>query len=200
MRGRAVSVALVGLFASGCDVAREPVSGAPVGTARRGDHALAEARRQALGAEYLAVHMTGGPELLFGRDVVVIKRHGRVLAWEDKKRSFTAPKGRRCFERETDFNRADASDLRRAAAPPDVAGARLIEGRHLVLAREEHIDFADTEFEIRIDDSGRPISERQRSARSGVLAPGRWTRIRYKFVTAAQFHRRAGPPPRPRRT
>ena len=60
------------------------------------------------------------------------------------------------------------------------------------------MDFADTEFEVSLDEGGRAIMARQRGARFGVIPPGRWETSRYRYPTAAQFARLAGGRPRPR--
>jgi hypothetical protein len=162
--------------------------------------ALDDARKAALQADYLSVRQSGRKQLLFGRGVTVRKRRGRVVVWEDGHQSFTSSAGRRCFERDTEFDRRAAGEVRRGAAPPNVREARFIDrhGSRVLRARERHTDFADTEFELRVDKSGRPRSMRSRSARFGVLPPRRWFYMRYEFLTAAEFDRRAGDPPSPR--
>lgn len=164
------------------------------------DRALAAARRAVLHADHLALRRSRGEEVLLSREIAVIRRRAKVRVWQDGRRLFTAAERGRCYRRDTDVNPRVPEELREAAAPADVTGARMVDrGRtRVVLARELHSDFADTEFRIRIDASGRPLAMRERPARHGVLPPGPWIGTRYEFVGAAEVRRRAGGPPGPR--
>jgi hypothetical protein len=72
------------------------------------------------------------------------------------------------------------------------------DGGRVLAGRDDHTDFADTEFEVFLDHAGRVTVVRQRSAEFGVLPAGRWQTSRYRYPTAAQFARLAGAAPRPR--
>jgi len=68
----------------------------------------------------------------------------------------------------------------------------------LLVGRERHMDSADTEFEVFLDERGRATTARQRAARFGAVAPGAWETVRYRYPTAAQFAWLVGGRPRPR--
>lgn len=162
--------------------------------------ALEEARAKTLSARHLVVSQSGGRVLYFSPGLTVIKKRGRVLAWTTADEEFTRKANKRCYQRHTDFTRDDVRDQRRAVAPPDVPGVDLEEdnGVRVLAGREKHMDYADTEFEARLDDEGRLAEARYRSARFGVLPASRWATAVYRYPTAEQFRRMAGPPPRPR--
>ncbi len=163
------------------------------------DRALQAARDKALHADYLVVS-DGRGRSLFSSQLTVIERGGRTLAWTLPREEFTLRTHRRCYERHTEFNRADIADARAALAPPQLHGASIrTDGSKRVLAvRESHDDFADSEYEVVVDASGRPLLERVRSAKNGVVPATAWRERRYAFVDRATFERLAGAPPQPR--
>jgi hypothetical protein len=165
-----------------------------------GDEALRRATTQALSAPYLVVTHGGGRELFLSRNLTVIKRRGRVVAWTAANEEFTWRTKPRCYDRRTDFNRDDARQQRRGVVPPKLNDSDVSErsGVRVISAREEHIDFPDTEFELHVDRSDRPTRLRQRSAEFGVIRAGRWQTTRYRYPTRRQFARLAGPAPAPR--
>jgi len=173
-------------------------------TANGGDEgaaALERARSAVLDAPYLQVGQTGGRRrLLLSARSIVIAQNGRVLAWRSGDEEFTLRSSGRCYERYTDFNRGDIVGQRRGVAPPLVADVSLRErnGREVVSGRERHMDFADTEFEVFLDRSGRPERMRQRSARNGVVAPSRWNTTTYRYLSRSRFRRLTGEAPTPR--
>ncbi len=167
---------------------------------RSGGAALRAAREKSVGARYLVVSEGGGRQTLFSPRLTVIRRHGRVISWATAAEEFGLRKGERCYVRSTDFNRDDLRQLREGAWParfpdPDV---EMRDGGRVLVGRERHTDFADTEFEVFLDDAGRATSARHRSAKFGVIPPGRWQTLGYRYPSAAQFARLAGGRPRPR--
>jgi hypothetical protein len=52
--------------------------------------------------------------------------------------------------------------------------------------------------EVVVDAAGRPLLERVRSAKNGVVPATAWRERRYAFVDRATFERLAGAPPQPR--
>ncbi|HEV7806549.1 MAG TPA: hypothetical protein VGO80_12065 [Solirubrobacteraceae bacterium] len=107
-------------------------------------------------ADYLIVS-EGRDRSLFSKRLTVIERDGRVMAWTRPHEEFTLRTHRRCYERHTDYNRADVADARSAAAPPELRGGsiRSVGKRRVVAGREPHDDFADSDYEIVIDAAGR---------------------------------------------
>jgi hypothetical protein len=159
------------------------------------DEPLRDARAKLAAAPYLQV----GDVLLSPR-LTVIRRGRRVLAWTGVRAELIWSAAHRCYNRRTQFNRDDARQLRAAAAVPGLTEAdeHTRDGTRILTGREAHSDFADTEFEVSLDTTGRIALVRQRSARFGVIPPGRWSATRYRYPTAEQFARLAGPAPTPR--
>lgn len=168
--------------------------------ASTGDGALQDAADTTLSAPQVIVSHGGGSELLLSRNLTVIKRRGRVIAWTATDEEFTRRQGQRCYERHTDWNRDDVHQQRAALVPTDLTDVDVDErdGMRVISGREEHLDHADTEYRLRLDRSGRVVELRSRSAEFGVLAAGRWRTATYRYPTAAEFARAAGPAPTPR--
>jgi hypothetical protein len=158
-----------------------------------------DAKAKTLSARFL-VMSGGGRELLLSPRLTVIKGHGRVLAWTTPSEEFALRRRKGCYERYTEFNREDVRQQRDAAWPSNTADFDLEErdGVRVLTGREEHTDFADTEFEVFLDDAGRVAMVRERSAEFGVVPSGRWRTSRYRYPTASQFARLAGAAPRTR--
>ena len=163
------------------------------------DGALSSARAAASHADYLVVS-DGRGLLLLSKQLTVIERNGRVVAWTQPREEYTLRTHRRCYERHTDYNRADVADTREAALPPELRGGSLrTEGsRRVVAVRERHDDFADTEYEVVIDAAGRPVFQRTRSAKNGAVPASAWSARRYDFVSRVRFELLAGRRPQPR--
>jgi hypothetical protein len=177
--------------------------GFPACGASDGDDPLRQATDKTLSAPYLVVSQVGGRELFLSRKQTVIKGRVRVIAWTASTEEFTWRAKKHCYERSTDFNRDDLRQQREALVPRHLSGLRVEErkGVRVLSGREEQpqpSDTADTEFELRLDGSGRLAVVRWRSARFGVLPAGRWYSATYRYPTAAQFAGAAGPAPRPR--
>ena len=107
------------------------------------------------------------------------------------------------LQRSTEFNRDDVRQIRETVAPPHLSKLRVAarNGRRVLSGRLEQpkpSDTADSEFELRLDGSGRLAVLRQRSARFGVIPAGRWYTATYSYSTATQFARAVGRAPRPR--
>ncbi len=164
------------------------------------DKALERAREKTLSAPRMIVTHSGGRDLYLSPKLTVIKNRGRVLAWTATDEEFTLRRSEDCYERHTQFNRDDVPDQREAVAPPDVRGVEWEEhnGRRVLSARESHTDYADTEYEWHLDRVGRLASARVRSAQFGLVPAGRWRTSKYRYPTAEQFPRMAGPAPKPR--
>lgn len=166
---------------------------------RSADDALGEARAKTLAARHLVTTYPGGRQLLFGPELTVIRRRGRVLAWVQTDEELTRNTTKPCYDRHTEFDRDDLADQREGVMPPDVDGVEWTKrgGIRLLSGRERHMDFADTEFEARVDAVGRLATARFRAAEFGVLPAGRWTITRYRYPSAEEFARFAGRPPEP---
>lgn len=158
-------------------------------------------REKTLSAPYLVVSRGGGREILHSPTLTVIRRRGRVVVWASPAEELSLRRGRRCYDRTTDFNHDDLRQLREAAWPAQSLDDLQVEARgrgQVLTGRERHMDFADTEHELFVDEHGRMSMARQRSARFGVIPPGRWKTVRYRYPSAAQFARLTGRTPRPR--
>jgi hypothetical protein len=165
-----------------------------------GANALRRAADKTRSAPYLVVSQ-GAHELFLSRRLTVIKERARVVTWTATTEEFTWRANKRCYQRSTEFNRDDVRQQRENVAPRQLGavhssernGIRVLTGR-----TEESTDSPDTEYELRLDSSGRLAVVRQRSARFGVLPPGRWSTAKYRYPSAERFALAAGPAPRPR--
>lgn len=153
-----------------------------------------DAKAKVLSVRYLIVTGPNGGATYFSPKLKVIKRHGRVLAWTARNEEFTLRTGRRCYERHTEFNRDDTRQARRSAWPWDTDDIHVArrDGVRVLSGREVHTDFADTEFEVRLDDAGRITSTRYRSAENGAVSASRWTTTRYRYPTKTEFAQLVG--------
>ena len=166
--------------------------------------ALRDARERTLSAPYLTVTSDGGRRvLLLSRGLTVIKSRRRVLTWVTPAFEWSWWDTRRCYERHTEFERDDVLEQREGVVPRELGdvrveasdGGRLISGRARL---PQPSDTADTEFRMRIDGTERVVEVRRRSARFGVIPPGRWYTTVLRYPSAAEFAEQAGRPPRPR--
>jgi hypothetical protein len=166
-----------------------------------GDGTLRQAADKTRSAPYLVVAHPEGQTLFISPTLTVIKRHGRVVAWTAADHEFTWRATKRCYDRSTTFNRDDVRDVHRAVVPEDLRavhteernGVRVLTGR-----QDNSTDSADVEFELRLDSLGRVTMLRQRTATFGAIPAGRWHSARYRYPSARQFARAAGPAPTPR--
>ena len=163
------------------------------------DDALDEARAKTLAARHLIVSQPAGRELLFAPRLTVIRQRGRVVAWVEADEELTLNAGKRCYDRHTEFNRDDIADQREGVMPPDVGDVEWVQrdGARVLSGRERHMDYADTEFEARLDGEGRLATTRSRAAEFGVLPAGRWRTTEYRYPSATEFARLVGRPPEP---
>lgn len=152
--------------------------------------------------EQAPYRIAAGPDgrtLHISPDTVVIKRRGRILVWSKGDVSFTWNARRRCYDASTDFNRRAIDDQRHAPWSADATHvqASMQRGTRVVTGREEHTDFADTEFELLLDGAGRPTLLRARAARWGAVPQGKWRETAYAYPTQQRWQRGAGEKPRP---
>jgi hypothetical protein len=147
-----------------------------------------------------ATDLAGG-QLLISPGLLVIRSRRHVVAWTARAYELTWLASKQCYERHTDFNREDVRQEREGVVPSDATsldlhrrhGATVVSGKV-----EESTDSPATEFELTLDSRGRASALRERSARFGAVPAGNWRRVAYRYPTAAEFARLAGPPPGPR--
>jgi hypothetical protein len=151
------------------------------------DESVRQAASKTRSARYLVVSQPGGRRLLISPDLLVIERHGRVVAWTRTADELTWRDNKHCYDRHTEFNRDDVRQMRAAVVPQDLAAGR-----------EEHDEGPDVEYESTLDSSGRLATVRWRAAEFGGQPAGRWYTARYRYPSAAQFASLAGPAPGPR--
>jgi len=170
------------------------------GSKAGGADAMRAAKTKTLGVPYLEVLRGGGRETLFSQERTVIRRHGRIISWATTEEELLLRRGRRCYDRSVDVNRDDLRQLREAAWPTQATDldVEMRAGGRVLVGRERHMDFADTEFELFLDEAGRATMARLRAAKFGVIPPGRWEELRFRYPTAAQFARLVGGRPGPR--
>jgi len=172
-----------------------------------GAAALRRAAAKTRAAPYVVISQAGaerlGGELLLSRGLLVIRSRNHIVAWTARTYEWTWRASKRCYERHTAFNREDVRQERQGVVPSDAskvelhrrAGATVLSGRV-----DESTDSPATEFELTLDSVGRASVLHERSARFGAVPAGKWTTVGYRYPTAAQFARLAGPGPRPRCT
>jgi hypothetical protein len=142
-----------------------------------------------------------GGQLLVSRGLLVIRARQHVVAWTARAYELTWRASRRCYERHTDFNRDDVRQERQGLLPANASslhvhrrdGATVVSGKV-----DESTDSPATEFELTLDGQGRADTLRERSARFGAVPASRWRTVAYRYPTAAEFAKLAGPPPGPR--
>jgi hypothetical protein len=189
----ALVVGLAGAL-GGCDL--------PGGSGDDALEALQAARARARAAPYLTVVDKGGRSVQFAPGLTVIWRNGDVVVWERRDVSYTLRKDRRCYDRTTEFERADARELRRDIVVPKA----LIEDAELA-GPEDHREIrwhgprAEEGYRVEgilyLDRTGRPVRkrERTRSLSGRPLDPWLERRYRYPSSLAVEHH-----PPGPRCT
>ena len=164
------------------------------------DDPLDEAAEKTRSAPRVIASSPGGEQLLLSRDLTVIKRSDRVIAWTATDEEFTWRRGARCYERHTEWNRDDARQLRDALVPTELRNVGVSErdDAKVISGRAVHQDHADTEYRLTLDDSGRVVEKRSRAAVFGVRPASRWRTQTYRYPDPAEFARSAGPAPTPR--
>ncbi len=121
------------------------------------DDALRQAVSKTRAARYLVVSQPGGRRLLISPDLLVLERHGRVIAWTRTADELTWRANRRCYARHTDFNRDDVRQERAGVVPPGLAAGR-----------QEHDESPDIEYESTLDAHARIATVRWRAAELGA--------------------------------
>jgi hypothetical protein len=192
-----LSLGLIGAM-GGCDLTGDS-GGRPDGL-----EALHAARAQARAAPYLTVVDGGGRSVQFAPGLTVIWRDGAVLVWERRDVSYTLRKDRRCYERNTEFERADDLELRRDA----VVAEALIEDAELTGSEDHRAirwrgPIAEEGYRIEgrvyLDRAGRPVRTRERTAWISDRAPEPWLERRYLYPSSLDVEHAPGPrcPSRP---
>jgi hypothetical protein len=159
---------------------------------------LQRARDKARRAPYrVVVDQEGQRVLEMTPHITAIREGRRVVNWASRGVSYTPRGGRDCYERYTEFNRADVAETRRDAVVPydvDKATVHMSEGQTVIrwFVRQT-FDSAANEGVLRLDREGRPVENRQRSLRRGSIPPSEWSVRRYRYPT-----RLALPVPGPR--
>jgi hypothetical protein len=196
-----LSLGLVGAL-GGCDL--------PLGSNEesQGLGALQAARETADGARYLVALDTAccdrdgnrlRQRLQFAPGLTRISQNGRVRLWERRDVSYTLREGRRCYERHTEFERADTLEVRSGIVMPrfviheaeldDSDGDVLIRYRGPVSERGARV-----EGRLYLDRAGRPVRRRERIAWAATGRPyGSWYGRRYRYPAKLDL----GPPPGP---
>jgi hypothetical protein len=162
--------------------------------------AVDEAAEKTRSAPRIIVSTGGNKQLLLSRDLTVIKRGDRVIAWTATDEEFTWRRRQRCYERHTEWNRDDARQLGEALVPTDLSDIDVSErnGARVISGRAVHQDHADTEYRLTLDESGRVVKTESRAAAFGALAASRWHSRTYRYPDAAEFAEAAGTAPAPR--
>lgn len=195
-----LSLGLLGTIA-GCDVwdgSNEESAGL---------EALQAAREKADAARYLVALDVAccdsdgnrvSQRLEFAPGLTVISQHGRVVLWERRDVSYSLSGSRRCYERHTDFVRADLIEMRRGIVVPQelIDEAKLTEsgGRTLIRLRGP-VSERGTRVEGRLylDRGGRPVRKLERVAFVSRRPPRRWSERRYRYPVRLDLGRPPGP-------
>lgn len=162
--------------------------------------ALGEAVEKTRSAPRVIASTPGGKQLLLSRELTVIKRNNRVIAWTATDEEFTWRRRARCYDRHTEWNRDDARELRDALVPTELRNVEVSERNDakVISGRAVHEDHADSEYRLTLDDSGRVVNMRSRAVAFGARPASRWHTQTYRYTNRAEFARSAGAAPTPR--
>lgn len=162
--------------------------------------ALDEAAQKTRSAPSVIVSTPGGEQLMLSRELTVIKRSNRVIAWTATDEEFTWQRGARCYDRHTDWNRDDARQLREALVPTELSNVKVSDRNdtQVISGRAIHQDHADTEYRLTLDNSGRVVKKSTRAATFGARPASRWNTQPFRYPSPAEFARSAGAAPAPR--
>jgi hypothetical protein len=163
-----------------------------------GLEALQAARAKARAARYLVAVDDGGQRIEFAPGVTVISRRGRVLLWARRDVEYALSTGRGCYERHTDFERADLVEVRRDIVVPQalIDEAELAEsGGHPLIRWRGPVNERGSQVEGRLylDRARRPVLKRERIVWAVRHPRGGWLDRRYRYPANLDLD-----PPEPR--
>jgi hypothetical protein len=161
--------------------------------------ALQAARARARAAPYLTVFDKGRRSVQFAPGLTVIWRNGDLLVWERRDVSYTLRKDRGCYDRTTEFERADDRELRRDIVVPEA----LIEDVELA-GSEDHREIrwhgppAEEGYRVEgivyLDRTGRPVRKRERTRWLSGRPLDPWLERRYRYPSSLDIeHQPPGP-------
>jgi hypothetical protein len=186
----ALALGLIGAL-GGCDV--------PGGSGDDALEVLRSARARARAAPYLTVFDKGGRSVQFAPGLTVIRRNGDLLVWERRDVSYTLRKDRGCYDRTTEFLRADARELRRDIVVPEA----LIEDAELAGSKDHreihwHGPRAEEGYRVEgivyLDRAGRPVRKRERTSSLSGRPLDPWVERRYRYPSGLDVeHQPPGP-------
>jgi hypothetical protein len=165
-------------------------------TKSEGLEALEAARAKARAARYLVVLDDGGQRLRFVPGLTEISKDGRVLLWARRDVEYTLRNDRRCYQRHTEFERADLVEVRRDLVVPQADDAELAEAGGRALIRWRYRPSEDghwREGRLYLDRSRHPVLSRERESTFGGQPPGRWLERRYRYPSELELDRPPGP-------